>query len=82
MSEIFRCRSNAFWEVYLLYLSLGFGAVEFVSAIFCQPRQVLFLLFLALAISVYFSPQSILLNRLQAIFYNFPTFPILQVGCP
>ena len=81
-SETFRCRNNAFWEVFPSCWSLRLRAVEFVSAIFCQPPPVLFLLSPSVAASFCFSLRSSPSNRLQVAFCNFPAFPTPQVVCP
>ena len=81
-SETFHCRNNAFWEVSPYCLSLRLRAVGFISAIFCQPLPVLFLLSPSVAASFCFSLRSNLSNRLQVAFCSFPASPTLQVECP
>ena len=81
-SETFRCRNNAFWEVFPSCWSLRLRAVEFVNAIFCQPLPVLFLLSPSVAASFCFSLRFNPSNRLQVAFCNFPAFPTPQVVCP
>jgi len=82
VSETFRCRNNAFWEVCPLCWSLGLRAVEFINAISCQPLPVLSLLSPSAAASFCFSLQSSPLDRLQVAFCSFPAFPKSQVVCP
>ena len=81
-SETFRRRNNAFWEVFPSFWSLRLRAVEFVSAIFCQPLPVLFLLSPSVAASFCFSLRFSPSNRLQVAFCSFPAFPTPQVVCP
>lgn len=81
-SETYRCRNDAFWEVFPSCWSLRLRAVEFVSAISCQPLPALFLLSPSVAASFCFSLRSSPSNRLQVAFCNFPAFPIPQVVCP
>lgn len=81
-SETFRCRNNAFWEVFPSCWSLRLRAVEFVNAISCQPLPVLFLLSPSVAASFCFSLRFNPSNRLQVAFCNFPAFPTPQVVCP